>query len=145
MIIQDNPDKTVLFLQYRIVSVTVSFLYNTFKKNKQKKPNGDHKSNNAKNKTSIKIKKIWCHVTNLSVLKLDIQEITASLIPLGQTVQKLKGKSTATTVASKFKPRHATAQTKAVSPLLVLWCSFWLMVDTLESCSRLTCARLAAV
>lgn len=39
MIIQDNPDKTVLFLQYRIVSVTVSFLYNTFKKkNKQKKP-----------------------------------------------------------------------------------------------------------
>lgn len=35
MIIRDNPDKTVLFLQYRIVSVTVSFLYNTFKK-KQK-------------------------------------------------------------------------------------------------------------
>lgn len=144
MIIWDNPDKTVLFLQYRIVSVTVSFLYSTFKKT-QKTPNGDHKSNNAKNKTSIKIKKIRCHGTNLSVLKLDIQEITASLIPLGQIVQKLKGKSTATTVASKFKPRHATAQTKAVSPLLVLWCCFWLMVDTLESCSRLTCARLAAV
>lgn len=67
-------------------------------------------------KTLIKIKKIRCHVTNLSDLKLDIQEITTSL---GQTVQKLKGKSTVTTVASKFKPRHATAQTKAMSPLLV--------------------------
>lgn len=65
------------------------------------------------------MKKIRCHVTNLSDLKLDIQEITASLIPLVQTVQKLKGKSTVTTVASKFKPRHATAQTKAMSPLLV--------------------------
>lgn len=78
-----------------------------------------------------------CHeLKSASVLKLDIQEITASLIPLGQSVQKLKGKSTVTTVASKFKPRHATAQTKAMSPLLVqseLWCCFWLMVDTLET------------
>lgn len=32
MIIRDNPEKTVLFLQYRIVSVKVSFLYSTFKK-----------------------------------------------------------------------------------------------------------------
>lgn len=46
MIIQDNPDKTVLFLQYRIVSVTVSFLYNTFKK----KP--------KKNKQTIEITKV---------------------------------------------------------------------------------------